>query len=120
RPERVLEGQRLATERHVVLVVRESAVDRVSDERDQLRLRHERGDAPRGKRVEEIARARLAHVSARPQRIREVAAVPGLAACVVAVEEADLLPGRSRDLRMPTQVGVEGRGTGLLGTDDQE
>ena len=60
RGERVLERERLAAERDLVVVVRERAVDRVADERDQPRLRDERRDALRRERMEEVARARLA------------------------------------------------------------
>ena len=39
--QRVLEGERLAAERDLVLVVRERAVDRVADERDEPRVRYQ-------------------------------------------------------------------------------
>ena len=47
-------------------------------------------------------------------------AVPRLTARVVAVEEADLLEGRPRDLGVPSQVGVKGCRPGLLRAEDEE
>ena len=119
--ERVLERQRLAAERNLVVVVRERAVDGVAQEDDQARVRNERGNAFRRERVEDVARARLADErTARAQRVREVAAVPGRAARVVAVEEADLLPGRPGDVRVPAEIRIERGRPCLLRADDQE
>src|SRR2546429_4895311 len=70
--------------------------------------------------MEEVARARLADDPAGAQRVREVAPIPRLAARVVAVEEADFLPGRSGDARVRAQVRVERCRPGLLRAEDQE
>jgi hypothetical protein len=116
---RVLERERLAAERDLVVVVRERAVDRVTQQSDQLRVRDRLGDTLRRERVEEIARARLADDP--PARAGgKVATVPAASAAVVSVEVADLLPRRARDLRVPAQVGVQRRRAGFLGAEDQE
>src|SRR5438045_9249199 len=97
------------------------AVDRVAHERDQPCLRHQLAYPLRTEWVEEVARAGLAdELAARAPLVREVAAVPGLAARVVTVEVADLLPRRPRDRRMPAQVRVERGRACLLRAEDQE
>ena len=119
--ERVLERQRLAAERDLVVVVRQRAVDRVPDQHYESRLGNNGADALRCQRVEDVARARLAdELAARTRLVREVAAVPRSAARVVAVEVADLLPGRPGDRRVPAQVRVERGRAGLLRAEDQE
>src|SRR5439155_7321375 len=101
----VLERERLAAERDLVLVVRERAVDGIADERDELRFGNERGNPFRREWMKEVARAGLAHEPAGAKRVRKVAAVPRFAPRVVAVEEAGLLPRRPGDVRVPTEVG---------------
>src|SRR5689334_14792447 len=71
--------------------------------------------------MEQVARARLADELATGARlVREVPAVPGGAARVVAVEVAHLLPRGARDRRVLAQVGVERSSPGLLRAEDQE
>src|SRR5919202_1915358 len=59
--QRLLERERLAAECDLVVVVRERAVDRVTEERDQLRGRDGGGDPVRRQRVEQVPRACLAY-----------------------------------------------------------
>ena len=51
RGERVLEGHRLTPERHLVLVLRVGAVDRIAEKRDELGVRDERPCAFRRERM---------------------------------------------------------------------
>jgi len=51
---------------------------------------------------------------------RKVTPIPAVAATVVAVEVADLLPSRTRDSRVPEQVRIQSGRAGLLRPDDQE
>ena len=127
--ERLLERERLASQRDLVVEVREGAVDWIPDEHDQLRGRNELRDAFRRQRMEQVARARLADDrrdadatshSPEVQLVREVTAVPRLAAPEVAVEEADLFPGRPDDRRMLAEVCVQRRRAALLRPEDQE
>ncbi len=119
RLQRILEGQRLAAERDLVLVVRVRALRGLAHEQDQPHVGHERVHALRPEWVEHVARARLAdELALAPER--QLTAVPCLSAPPVAVEEADLLPERAGDLRMPPEVRVERRGPGLLRPDHQE
>ena len=127
--ERLLERERLASERDLVVVVRERPVDRVPHERDQPRVGNERCGAFRRVRVEEVARARLAdqRVDAGPRAnrtkvdlVRKVAPVPRLAAPEVPVEEADLLPRRPGERRMLAEICVQRGRPCLLRADDQE
>ena len=116
--DRLLERERLTAEGGLVLVVRERAVDRIAQQCDQPHVRQELRDTLRRERMEEVAWARLPDGRRAPGR--EVRAVPALAVCVVAVEEAHLLERRAGDLRVPAQVGVKGGSPRLLCPEDEE
>ena len=119
RVDRLLEREGLAAKRDLVLVVRESAVDRIPEHRDQLRVRNRCPHALRRERVEQVAGARLAD-EAIGRAKWEMAAVPASPAAVMAIEVADLLPGGPGDPGMPAQVGVERGCARLLRPEDQE
>src|SRR6185436_1636219 len=76
-------------------------------------------DPARREWVEEVTRTRLADDTiAGPKR--KMTPVPPGAAPVMAVEVADLLPGRTCEPGVPAQVRVERSRAGLLRPEDQE
>jgi hypothetical protein len=116
-PEGFFEWEVLPSVLDGVLVLRERTLDRISEQRDELRIGHRRVRPLRGGGMEEVVRGCFARRSA---PAGELLAVPAFSVAVEEREVVRLLPFGRPDPRVRRQVLVEGCCAGALRADDEE
>jgi len=103
---RLRKGQRLPPVPDLMVVVRQGAVNRVSEQRDELGLRQQANSPLRGKRVRQVVRRSFEGQGTSPQfaAVRETATIPADRLPEMKVEVVNFLRHWTPDVRVPDEI----------------